>query len=139
MNLRKLTLAAAALTLCALPTFAASPQKPGSWQITMEMDAPNMPMKMPPMTFTHCVTQEDVENPDRAIPKGKQNSNCKVSDFKVDGQKISWSVKCEGKEPVTGNGEITFDNDTYTGWSKMHVQDQDMTMKWSGKRLGDCK
>jgi len=57
MNLRKLSLAAAALTFCALPTFAASPQKPGNWQITMEMDAPNMPMKMPPMTFTHCVTQ----------------------------------------------------------------------------------
>ena len=138
MSFRKLSLAAAALTLWALPTFAASPQKPGNWQVSMEMDAPDMPMKMPPMTFSHCVTQEDVDNPDRAVPKGKQNSNCKVSDFKTEGKTISWTVKCEGKDPVTGNGEITFDGDSYTGWSKMHMQGQDMTMKWTGKRLGDC-
>jgi hypothetical protein len=138
MNFRKLLLAVAALTLIALPTFAASPQKPGNWQITMEMDMPNMPMKMPPMTVTHCVTKEDVENPERAVPKGRDNGNCKVSDFKVDGNKVSWSVKCEGKQPVTGNGEITFDGDSYSGWSKMHMNDQEITTKMTGKRLGDC-
>jgi len=138
MNFRKLSLAAAALTILTLPAFGATPQKPGNWQITMEMEGANMPMKMPPMTFTHCVTKEDTENPERAVPKGRENSNCKVSDFKVDGNKVSWSVKCEGKEPVTGHGEITFDGDSYSGWSKMHVHDQEMTMKWTGKRLGDC-
>ena len=138
MSFRKLALAASAAALLAVPVFAASPQKPGNWQMTMEMDAPNMPMKMPPMTFTHCVTKEDVENPDRAVPKGRENSNCKVSDYKVDGNKVSWSMKCEGKKPMSGNGEMTFEGDSYTGWTKMHVDDQDMTVKWSGKRLGDC-
>jgi len=139
MNLRKLSLAAAALTLMALPTFAATPQKPGNWQITMEMEGANLPMKMPPMTFTHCVTKEDTENPERAVPKGNQNANCKVSDFKVDGNKVSWSVKCEGKQPVTGTGEITFNGDSYTGWSKMQMRDQEITTKMTGKRLGDCE
>ena len=136
MNLRKLALYA---LVCALvvPAYGAV-GKAGKWQMTMEMDAPNMPMKMPPMTFTHCVTKEDVENPDRAVPKGRENSNCKVSDYKVDGNKVSWSMKCEGKKPMSGNGEMTFEGDSYTGWTKMHLDDQDMTVKWSGKRLGDC-
>ncbi|HJW94388.1 MAG TPA: DUF3617 family protein [Thermoanaerobaculia bacterium] len=136
MNLRKLSLAAAALTLFALPTFAASPQKPGNWQITMEMEG--TPVKMPPMTFTHCVTKEDTENPENAVPKGRQNANCKVSDFKVDGNKVSWSVKCEGKQPVDGHGELTFDGDSYSGWSKMKMGENEITTKMSGKRLGDC-
>ena len=138
MNLRKLLLPAAVLTLAALPTFTASPQKPGNWQITMEMEGANLPMKMPPMTFTHCVTKEDVENPERAVPKGRENANCKVSDFKTDGNKVTWNVKCEGSHPVTGHGEITFSEESYTGWSKMTMGDQEITTKMTGKRLGDC-
>ena len=139
MNLRKLSLAAvAALTIGALPTFAATPQKPGNWQITMQMEGENLPMKMPPMTFTHCVTKEDTENPERAVPKGRENANCKISDFKTDGNKVSWNVKCEGKQPVSGTGEITFSEDSYTGWSKMKMGEQEITTKMTGKRLGDC-
>ena len=139
MSLRKLTLSAAAVVLLAVPVFAASPQKPGNWKTTMEMEMPGMPVKMPPVTFTHCVTQEDLENPDRAVPKGKQNSNCKVSDYKVDGKKVTWTMKCEGSQPMTGTGEMTFDADSYTGMMKMTMgESQEMTMKYSGKRLGDC-
>ena len=65
MKVRNLALSAAALTLLAVPTFASSPQKPGNWQMTIEVEMPNAPVKIPPMTFTHCVTKEDVENPER--------------------------------------------------------------------------
>jgi hypothetical protein len=142
MNLRKLTLSAAAAALLALPALAASPQKPGEWQITTEFEAADMPMKMKPVVTTKCVTKEDVENPERAVPKGHENSSCKVSDYKVNGNKVTWSMKCEspnGGGPVTGTGEITFAGDTYTGWSKMAMKDHDMTIKWTAKRLGDCK
>ena len=137
MTLRKLSLAAvAALTIAAVPTFAATPQKPGNWQITMEMEG--MPVQVPPQTFTHCVTKEDVENPERAVPKGRDNANCKISDFKTEGNKVSWSVKCEGKQPVSGNGEITFSEESYSGWSKMKMGEMEITTKMTGKRLGDC-
>ena len=137
MTLRKLSLAAvAALTIAAVPTFAATPQKPGNWQITMEMEG--MPVQVPPQTFTHCVTKEDVENPERAVPKGRDNANCKISDFKTEGNKVSWSVKCEGKQPVSGNGEITFSEESYKGWSKMKMGEMEITTKMTGKRLGDC-
>ena len=123
----------------ALPVFAAtSPVKPGKWQVTMEMDMPGMPMKMPPTTITHCVTKEQVEHPESTIPKGARDQNCTVSDFKVDGNTVTWSMKCEGKEPVTGTGKITYDGDTYDGMMKLHVRDMDMTTKYKGKYLGEC-
>jgi hypothetical protein len=137
MKVRNIVLTAA-FGLLALPALAASPQKPGQWQITMEMDMPGMPFKMPPMKHTLCLTQEDVDNPQKSLPKDEK-SNCKISDYKVDGQTVTWSVKCEGKQPMTGNGEITFDGDSYKGWTKMKMSDdQEMSMKYSGKRLGDC-
>ncbi len=139
MKLRKFALSAAALTLLAVPTFAASPQKPGNWQMTIEVDMPNAPVKIPPTTFTHCVTQEDVDNPERSIPKsGRDNPNCKMSDYKIEGNKVTWTMKCEGKQPMTSEGQMTFSGDSFSGWTKVHMKDQEITSKMSGKRLGDC-
>lgn len=140
----KAMLFAGALTM-ALPlagVAADSPQKPGKWQITMEMEMTGMPMKMPPQVITKCVTAQDVKDPDKAVPKS-QKGTCKVSDYKVEGNKVSWSVKCEGDNPSTGKGEITYAADSYEGWMKISVmgpnnEKQDMTMKYHGKRLGDC-
>jgi hypothetical protein len=39
---------------------------------------------------------------------------------------------------MTGTGELLYSGDTYTGTMKMTMQGQEMTMKYSGKRLGDC-
>jgi hypothetical protein len=40
---------------------------------------------------------------------------------------------------MSGNGEMTFSGDSYTGWTKMHTEEHgDMTMKFTGKRLGEC-
>jgi len=40
---------------------------------------------------------------------------------------------------MTGTGEFVYNTDTYTGVMKMQVADQGtMTMKYTGKRLGDC-
>ena len=76
--------------------------------------------------------------PGASRAQGRDNATCKVSDFKTDGNKVSWNVKCEGKQPVSGTGEITFSEDSYTGWSKMKMGEQEITTKMTGKRLGDC-
>jgi hypothetical protein len=65
-----------------------------------------------------------------------------VSDYKTEGNKVSWSMRCEGDNPMTGTGEIVYSGDTYLGTMKMTTgrggQPMAMTMKYSGKRLGDC-
>jgi len=51
-------------------------------------------------------------------------------------------MRCEGDNPMTGTGEIVYSGDTYLGTMKMTTgrggQPMAMTMKYSGKRLGDC-
>ena len=61
-------------------------RRDGRWEVTMQMDMPNMPMKMPPIKTVQCVTKEQVDDPNQ-LPKGAQekNKDCKVSDYKVTG------------------------------------------------------
>lgn len=127
------------LAMLALTSFAHAadhPQKPGKWRITVEMEMPGMPVKVPPFTHEFCVTEEDIKDPQKAVPSDPKNP-CKISDYKVDGNKITWTVDCP-KQKTTGVGEITFDNDSYTGWQKMKIQDREMTQKYTGKWLGAC-
>jgi uncharacterized protein DUF3617 len=137
MKLRALTLCTLVLVL-AVPLFAAeakSPMKPGKWQITIQMDMPNMPMKMPPMTVTQCITKEQAENPQP--PKSKKDADCKISDYKMDGNTVTWSIDCP-KQKMTGDGKITFSGDTYDGVTNLKSGDMVITQKYSGKYLGAC-
>ena len=68
--------------------------------------------------------------------------DCKVSDMKTEGNKTSWSMKCDGQTAMNGTGEYTFSGDTYTGQMKIETdrggQPMAITTKYTGKRIGDC-
>jgi hypothetical protein len=131
----------AALVVMTLVPFAHAadhpPQKPGKWRVTAEMEMPGMPMKMPPITTEVCLTADDVKDPQKTVPNDPKNP-CKFGDYKVDGNKVSWTVDCP-KQNMTGNGEITFDAESYTGWMKLKVGDQEMSQKYTGKWMGACE
>jgi hypothetical protein len=136
MTFRRLAIVAA---LCALPavTFAASPAKVGKWQITTQMEMTGMPMKMPPVTFTHCVTKEDAEKAESYVPQQRKNSDCKYSDMKIEGNTVSWKMTCE-KQKMTGEGKITYTEDSLDGAMHMTMEQGEMNVKYSGKFLGAC-
>ena len=109
----------------------------------MEMDMPGMPAGMPPMTNIQCVTPEDAAaDPLKAMPQGRggrgMQGDCKASDYKIDGNKVSWSMKCEGQQPMSGSSEFIYTGESYTGTVKMDMGGRSMVMKYTGKRLGDC-
>ncbi len=122
---------------------AQSPIRPGRWEVVMQMDMPNMPVKMPEMKTTQCVTPEQAKDPASALPSGPQagrggKSDCKVSDYKVSGQTVTWKMACTMPQPITSTGEMTFTDDSYAGTMKMNTAQGDMNMKVAGTRLGDC-
>jgi hypothetical protein len=122
---------------------AQSPIRPGRWEVVMQMDMPNMPVKMPEMKTMQCVTPEQAKDPASALPSGPQagrggKSDCKVSDYNQSGNTVTWKMACTTPTPVTGTGELTFTDNSYAGTMKMNTAQGDMTMKVSGTRLGDC-
>jgi hypothetical protein len=133
--MRKYVLSALLAAAVIVPSYAAdSPQKPGKWKITVQMEMAGM--AMPPMNFEKCITAEDLKDPQKAVPTDPK-SKCTVGDYKIDGKKITWTVDCPAQK-THGNGEMTFSDDQYTGWMKLAVQDHEMTTKYSGKWMGEC-
>jgi len=109
----------------------------------MEMDMAGMPAgAMPPMTTTQGITPEQARDPKNSVPSGRGargiDPTCKMSDYKSEGNKVTWSMKCDGPPPITSSGEVTYSNDTYVGLMQMDRGGRSMSMKYTGKRLGDC-
>jgi hypothetical protein len=136
------TAPALAIAFAAFASYAEAqaPMRPGRWEVTMQMQMPNMPMQMPPVKSEQCVTQAQIDGPAKGLPSGSPTNpnDCKVSDYKTLANTITWKVACSGAQPMSGTGEMRFANDTYEGTMTMTMEQQQMTMKMSGKRLGDC-
>jgi len=124
---------------------AGSNMKPGLWEITTTMDMPGMPMTMPPMTHTRCYTKNDTEDAKKVAPSApRKDENCELKDHRVTGNKVTWSVQCQGKRAGSGTGEMVLQGDSYEGTIKMTSVDPrrgevKMTQHNKGKRVGDCK
>ena len=124
--------------------FAHGPRRGGLWEIKTEMQMEGMPMTMPPMTSQQCITPAEANDPNKSTPQGRGRGgrgpqDCQVSDYKTEGNKVSWTLKCTGAQSVSGTGELVYSGDSYTGTMTMEMGGRGtMTMKYTGKRLGDC-
>ena len=139
--MKPIRIAVVALGALVAPLLAQSPMREGNWEVKMQMEMTGMPMKMPEQTTMRCVTAEDLKNPGGTlpVPAGRGNdSSCKVSDQKVDGNTVTWKMACSGQN-MTGDGKMVFSGDTYTSTMNMTMPQGGMTIKYTGKRVGDCK
>ena len=141
----RFTLAAAvAITLISQGAQAAAPNmRAGMWEITVTMDMAGMPAGIPPQVVKQCLTQKDAENPQKFAQGGPGSDRCQISNYQLKGNTASWDMACKGPEEMTGTGIFTFAGDSYTGTTRMTMksggQAHNMTMQYSGKRVGDCK
>lgn len=139
MKLTPVVLAVLVFAATVSDAAAQNPMRPGRWEVTMQMDMPGMPVQMPAMKNTQCVTQQQIDSPTHGVPNGPGNNpnDCKVSDYKVSGNTVTWNMACPSQS-TTGSGELKFNGDTYEGLVKMMMQQKEMAMKFNGKRVGDC-
>ena len=136
--MKLVTIVLAALAYIAIVVDVAAqqnPMRPGRWEVTAQMEMPGM--QMPSMKNTQCVTQQQIDSPTHAVPTGPDAKDCKVSDYKVSGNTITWNMACPS-QGMTGTGELKFNGDTYEGLVKIMAQQREMNMKFNGKRVGDC-
>jgi hypothetical protein len=138
MNLRLVRgVLAAALTILtsALPfraIAADAPSKGDKWETTSQMSMEGMPMAMPANTTTRCVAKNPTEPPMENRP------NCTNRQYKRDGNKVTWETACTNPD-MKGVGAITYsDPGNYAGAIKFTAPEGTMTIKLSGRKLGDC-
>ena len=148
------TVSVAALAMLATAAvIAQSGMRPGQWETTTEMqmqmpNIPNLPAgfqmpSMPAQKTTMCITPEQAKDPAGTVPRQSgrgrgSKDDCKLSDHKVSGNKTTFTMSCTSPEKLTGTGEMTFGDDSYTSIMKMVMPQGEMTMKTTGKRIGDC-
>ena len=139
-QIARIALVAAGASVIAL---AQGPRRDGQWNIQIEMNMPGMPAGMPPMQTTQCITPAQAADPQSAAPPrgrgGRGGGDCQISDYKTEGNKVTWTMKCTGAQPMTGAGEFVYSGDKYTGTVTMDMQGRgSMSMKYTGTRTGDC-
>jgi hypothetical protein len=124
--------------------FAAGPDfKEGKWDVSYQMEVVGMPFTMPPISArkTTCLDKNNYV-PDNS----QQGQECKVSDQKVNGNTVTWTMRCRAQQrTIEGQGKITYHGDRYDGVMDAKLISDDnqgpavgykYTMQ--GQRLGAC-
>jgi len=138
--LKELCIALTILVTATSVSFAGSELKmqEGMWEITTKMEIPEMPMDMPPMKHTQCLMKKDV------VPQSSQaGQECKISQTKITGNTVTWTMQCSGGPggDTKGNGTITYNGNSMNGTIKLTntQSNMKMTSHLTGHRIGDCK
>lgn len=123
-----------AIFLLSNTTFASQINiKEGQWEITTTMEIAGMPHKMPGMTFTECLTNNDI------IPQGTPEDGCTITDQHIDGNTAYYAMACDRDgETTTSNGSFTYDNDKMSGKMDITHAEMHMSTTYSGKWIGPC-
>jgi hypothetical protein len=150
----KKSVVAIAACLLALPALAADnpfagmkgKMKEGMWQYTMKMgNVPGMPagMKMPPMTFSRCLTAQDIEQGGATQREGKMPEGCTVKNMKMSGNNASYTMECTKDPKMKSDVKLTFAGDSFTMNQDMEMDRGGQMMKMqqtmTGKYTGACK
>jgi hypothetical protein len=132
------------LTGGTVTAIAAGPDlKEGEWGVSYRMEVVGMPFPMPPITVrkTMCLSQKDY------IPdNSQQGQDCKISDQKVTGNTVTWTMRCKTREgAIEGHGRVTYHGDRYDGVMEAQLtgtDNSDMPARYrytmKGERLGVC-
>jgi hypothetical protein len=91
-----------------------------------------------------CKTADEVgdaANFAKALAQEGSDLNCKISDTRTSGNKMTFVSTClQDGERMTSSNEVTFGPDTYTVvMIAKDGADQTSTFKITSKRIGECK
>lgn len=127
----------ALLLAAACPAYAQG-MEPGEWEFQIVITSPGMP-KPEVMSYRHCVTKEQANDPLRWGGNPSQPTDCRISTLKKGPDEVSWKMACPGTG-MNGVGSARF------GRGSMQSETQvgggssvDLRTKTQGRRLGPCK
>jgi len=138
VNKKMLTLIIVALACLATGANAVDMQD-GNWEITVQTEMQGTPMKLPPMTYTQCLTSQNI------IPmQNKAGQQCEFIEKNISGNPVTWKMRCTAQGmKMDIDGKVNYQNTSFSGNITMRMNNPDGTetvtkQKISGKRIGDC-
>ena len=107
----------------------------GMWEWTTTMEIPGMPFAPPPVTYSECLTKEDL------VPnQSGRDGGCKIISQKITGSSIHWKMECvEEGQKMTSEGKMIYSGTTAKGEVNIVSQGMKMKSKINGHRTGACK
>lgn len=143
--MKTVVLIAAALAAVPFAAHAADQEMPGGmWEMTTKMEMPGLPpeiaAKMGNRTMSHCVKPGERKWTDRQkSPMERGDQKCEQSDLKIEGNTVSWKVKCTdgttGEGTVKHNGKDAYTMDSIINSPKM--PNGPIKMHIEGKKIAD--
>ena len=115
----------------------------GLWEITTRMEMPGVAMRMPARKHTQCLTQKNMLK--TMVPKEQaQEEECKITDTRINGNTVTWVMKCSGEDAMEVTGRTTYHGDTFEGTITMISNDPNegkikIINHISGRRIGECE
>jgi len=122
------------LCFCSQFLYAADRMEPGQWEFSMTTDGSTR-------TLTQCVTADKANevNGDtqsaRSHAEKNSNGRCEIKSFGVDGNKVSYSLSCGGRQI---DSVTTYHGDTSEGSMTTTGEGQSVTTQIKARRLGAC-
>ncbi len=119
-------------------TLAGVDMKEGLWEITTQMEMTGLPMQMPPMTHTQCITKENM------VPQKSKSDECQLVQSDTKGNTFYWTMKCKTDEgTVVSKGRVTYRGTTFDGIIETTIDNPSqgkmkMTNHIKGRYLGEC-
>ena len=138
IKIKMLTLIIVAL-VCLTTSANAVDMQDGNWEITVQTEMQGTPMKLPPMTYTQCLTSQNI------IPmQDKAGQECEFIEKNISGNPVTWKMRCTSQGmKMDIDGKVNYQNASFSGNITMRMNNPDgtetvMKQKISGKRMGDC-
>jgi hypothetical protein len=104
------------------------------WETTSQTVMEGLPFSPPPNKVKFCAAQDSSQPP--PSPPGQ---TCTTSNVQRNESKVTWDTQCTGEMDMSGHGEITYDSaDSYSGEIKFAAEGMNMTIRLSGKKIGEC-
>jgi hypothetical protein len=111
----------------------------GEYEIISTVEMPGMPMQIPPVTITQCLTPQD------PLPnQSTAGQQCNIIDMNTKGNTVTWDMECAQQgQNMHSTGKMVYYGDRFEGTTntKMGPQSGNMTIITvvKGKRIGGCQ
>jgi len=119
---------------------AASPLRPGLWEVVVQADLGGAASAPPPSRM--CLSQKDIDDSSKTLPK--PSASCTIVTPKTTDDKTSYDIVCPGPSPMRGRGDLRSSPNSYDGTILMTMKsapnqpDRPVKFTFAGRRIGDC-